>query len=88
MDGSLGSLFSNAIWTAIGGALPILLAATIVGLAVGILQTATSIQEQTLSFVPKILVVLLTALFLGPTLFAPILKLASDIFGNLESFVK
>jgi len=88
MDGSLGSLFSNAIWIAIGGALPILLAATIVGLAVGILQTATSIQEQTLSFVPKILVVLLTALFFGHTLFAPILKLASDIFGNLESFVK
>ncbi|AER65847.1 export protein FliQ family 3 [Thermovirga lienii DSM 17291] len=88
MDGSLGSLFSSALWTAIGGVLPILLAATLVGLAMGILQTATSIQEQTLSFLPKILVVLFVSLFWGTTLFSPLLKLASDIFGNLESFIK
>ncbi len=88
MDGSLAALFSNAVWTAIWSAFPILLAAMIVGLAVGILQTATSIQEQTLSFVPKILVVLLTTLFLGPSLFRSIWRLAVNVFGNLDSFVK
>jgi flagellar biosynthetic protein FliQ len=88
MDGSLGALFSQAVWTAIWSALPILGAAMVVGLAIGILQTATSIQEQTLSFVPKILVVLLTTLFLGPTLFRSIGKLAVDVFGNLHAFIK
>lgn len=88
MDGSMAALFSNAVWTAIGAALPILAAAMLVGLLIGILQTATSIQEQTLSFVPKILVVILTALFLGPTLFRPIWKMATDVLGNLNAFVK
>lgn len=88
MDGSLAALFSNAVWTAIWAALPILAAAMVVGLIIGILQTATSIQEQTLSFVPKILVVILSTLFLGPTLFRPIWKLAMDVLGNLDAFVK
>ncbi|KUK42931.1 MAG: Export protein FliQ family 3, partial [Thermovirga lienii] len=39
-------------------------------------------------FLPKILVVLFVSLFWGTTLFSPLLKLASDIFGNLESFIK
>jgi len=88
MDGSMSALFSNAVWTAIGAVMPILAAAMLIGLIVGILQTATSIQEQTLSFVPKILVVVLTSLFLGPTLFKPVWKMAVDILGNLNSFVK
>lgn len=88
MDGSMAALFSNAVWTAIRAALPILGAAMLVGLLIGILQTATSIQEQTLSFVPKILVVILTALFLGPTLFRPVWKMATDVLGNLNAFVK
>lgn len=88
MDGSMSALFSSAVWISIRAVLPILAAAMIVGLVIGILQTATSVQEQTLSFVPKILVVVLTSLFLGPTLFKPIWKMTVDILGNLNSFVK
>jgi flagellar biosynthetic protein FliQ len=87
LDGSFASLFHQAAWTAILAALPILVAAMVVGLAVGILQTATSIQEQTLSFVPKILVVILTAILLGPAVFRSVLRLAVDVFGKLQNYV-
>ncbi len=46
-------------------ALPPLLAALIIGLVVGILQAATGVQEFTLTFVPKVLVVLAVALLFG-----------------------
>lgn len=87
MDGNFASLFNQAAWTAILAALPILVAAMVVGLVVGILQTATSIQEQTLSFVPKILVVILTAVLLGPTIFRSVFRLAVDVFGKLHTYV-
>ena len=44
---------------------PFLLAALIIGLAIGIIQAATSIQEMTLSFVPKVIVVMLGIGLLG-----------------------
>ncbi len=45
---------------------PVLIAALLVGLVIGILQAATQIQEQTLTFVPKIIVVFLALILLGP----------------------
>jgi flagellar biosynthesis protein FliQ len=47
---------------------PPLLASLLVGFVVGVVQAATQIQDQTLSFVPKLLVVSLTLLALGPVL--------------------
>lgn len=88
MDGSVADLFTQAIITILKGALPILLSAMAVGLIVGILQTATSIQEQTLSFVPKILVVMLAAVLFGHFIFSVVGKLGRDVFGNLDAFVK
>ena len=88
MDGSFAALFGQATWTVIRVSLPILTAAMIVGLVIGILQTATSIQEQTLSFVPKILAVILTAMFLGPTLFRSVVRLAVEVLGQLHTFIQ
>jgi flagellar biosynthetic protein FliQ len=47
---------------------PPLLASLLVGFVVGIVQAATQVQDQTLAFVPKLLVVALTLLALGPVL--------------------
>ncbi len=47
---------------------PPLLASLLVGFVVGVVQAATQIQDQTLAFVPKLLVVFLTLLALGPVL--------------------
>ncbi len=47
---------------------PLLLSALVVGLLVGILQAATQIQEQTLSFIPKLLALVVTLGLMGPWL--------------------
>ena len=49
-----------AFWTVLKLAGPVLVVALIVGLVIGIIQAATSINEMTLSFVPKVIIVILT----------------------------
>jgi flagellar biosynthetic protein FliQ len=50
-----------------------------VGLVVGILQTATQIHDQTLSFVPKLVAVVLVLLAMGPLLGAQVLRFAQAL---------
>jgi len=64
-SGDIINLGGSAIWTAVLVASPILLTALAVGLIVGILQAATSIQEMTLSFIPKLVAMVVTLLVLG-----------------------
>ena len=63
-------------------AAPILLAALAVGLVVSILQAATQIQEQTLSFVPKILGMGAVAILTAPWLFTKIMDFSARMFGG------
>jgi len=67
-------LVRTAIWTIIIGAGPAVAAAMIVGIAIALFQALTQIQEVTLTFIPKIiailLVTLLTASFIGSQIFA------------------
>lgn len=51
------SIMREAVWTAIVISLPILAVALFVGLAIGLLQALTAIQELTLTFVPKLLAI-------------------------------
>ena len=53
-------MVSMAFWTVLKLAGPVLIVALIVGLTIGIIQAATSINEMTLSFVPKVVIVILT----------------------------
>jgi len=63
-------------------AAPILLAALVVGLAVSVLQAATQLQEQTLSFVPKILGMGAVAIISAPWLFMKIMDFSARMFGG------
>jgi flagellar biosynthetic protein FliQ len=67
-------LMQRAVWTIIIGAGPAVAAAMVVGIVVALFQALTQIQEMTLTFVPKIVVMLivltLTAPFLGEQIFA------------------
>lgn len=58
----------KAIQTVLLGSAPMLLVGLIIGVLVSIFQAATQINEQTLSFVPKLIAVFLTLLFFGPWL--------------------
>jgi flagellar biosynthetic protein FliQ len=64
---------------------PPLLASLVVGLIVGVLQAATQIQDQTLVFVPKLLVVALVLLAIGPLLGAQVLRFAQALFLAIPS---
>ncbi|WP_408070967.1 flagellar biosynthesis protein FliQ [Butyrivibrio sp. JL13D10] len=59
------AIMSNGLFMVIKIAVPILLVSLIVGLSISIFQTVTSIQDQTLTFVPKILVTFLALILLG-----------------------
>ncbi|MCR5346277.1 MAG: flagellar biosynthetic protein FliQ [Fretibacterium sp.] len=85
---SLFDILSNAIWTMLSVSLPILLVAMVVGLMIGILQTATSIQEQTLIFIPKILAVFACVILLAPWIGQQMLVMTQGILGQLERFIQ
>ena len=85
---SLFDVLSNAIWTMLSVSLPILLVAMTVGLMIGILQTATSIQEQTLIFIPKILAVCTCGVLRAPWIGQQMLVMTQGILGQLERFIQ
>lgn len=64
-EGQVMDISREAIYTVILTAAPLLLTSLIVGLIISIFQTVTSIQEQTLTFVPKILAVFAMMLLVG-----------------------
>lgn len=66
---------------------PLLLVALISGLAVSIFQATTSIQEQTLAFVPKIVAVMVAIVFFGPWMLSQVTSYATDIFENLTRYI-
>lgn len=59
------NVMSNGLYVILKTAIPILLISLIIGLTVSIFQTVTSIQEQTLTFVPKIIGVFIGIMLLG-----------------------
>ena len=63
--GTVINIARQTIWVIVETAVPVLLVSMIVGLVISLFQTLTSIQEQTLTFVPKLLAILLTILVLG-----------------------
>ncbi len=65
--------------------LPILGVGLLVGLSISVFQAATQINEQTLTIVPKLLVVGITIMFLMPWLLQQILDLANRLFEELPN---
>ncbi|MCR5766644.1 MAG: flagellar biosynthetic protein FliQ, partial [Treponema sp.] len=62
--------------------------ALIVGLIVAILQAVTSIQEQTLTFLPKLIVILVVIALLGGTMFASLSEYTVALFSRIPDFAK
>ncbi len=63
---------------------PVLLIGMTVGLIISIFQATTSIQEQTLTFVPKIIAIFLTLAFFGPWMLTSMRQFAFKIFGLIS----
>ncbi|QCI21973.1 flagellar biosynthesis protein FliQ [Buchnera aphidicola] len=81
-------LFHDAIKITLILASPLLLAALISGLIISILQAATQVNEQTLSFIPKIICVLGVIVILGPWMLGIMLDYMHNLFKNIPLIVK
>lgn len=81
-------IFTSAMKTAMLVMSPILLVTMIVGLAVSIFQAATQIHEMTLTFVPKILAVVVCLLVLFPWMLNQLVSFTVNLFANLPLYVR
>ncbi|SFN63240.1 flagellar biosynthetic protein FliQ [Izhakiella capsodis] len=77
----------DAMMLALSVAAPLLLAALFSGLVISILQAATQINEQTLSFIPKILAVICTIVIAGPWMLNLLLDYMRTLFSNLPYMI-
>ncbi len=76
----------NAIYTIVIVSAPMLLVALIVGLIISIFQTVTSIQEQTLTFVPKILAVFIVMILCGSWMMNTLIELVTELWSNFSYY--
>ena len=77
----------NAITTMIYLAGPVLLAAMAVGIVISILQAITQINEQTLTFIPKMIAVILTLVIMAPWMLRVLQDYAITIFGGAGEMI-
>lgn len=78
----------QALWILALGSAPILIPALIAGVVLGMVQAATSINEQTLSFVPKLIVVSIALAILGSSIMILLADFTKDIFAQIPLLVR
>jgi flagellar biosynthetic protein FliQ len=81
-------LLKTTLLQAIALSAPLLLAAMIVGLCVSLFQAVTSIHEQTLSFVPKALVVIGLSIILLPWMLRSMVEFATQVISRIPQMVQ
>lgn len=77
----------EAIYTTISTSAPLLLISLIVGLIVSIFQTVTSIQEQTLTFVPKIIAIFLVMMLCGSWMLDTMSGFMTDLWSKFSYYI-
>lgn len=78
---------NNALYLIIKVSLPILLVSLIIGLIISIFQTVTSIQEQTLTFVPKIVGVFLGLMLLGGWMMQNMVEFTTELWSSFSMYI-
>ena len=86
--GAISNLMKNGVMEVLLLIAPPLVLALIIGLVVAILQAITSIQEQTLTFLPKFLVILLVLAFLGGFMFSHLGEYTINLFKLIPDLAK
>lgn len=82
------AIAEQAILTIIKCAAPMLLVSLCVGLAVSIFQTVTSIQEQTLTFVPKVLAIFLSLIVMGHWIMNQMVEFMTGLWLNFNQYLR
>ena len=77
----------EALWLAVMLAGPLLGAALAVGLFIGVIQAATQIQEMTLSFIPKLLALVVVLFIVGPWMLRIVVTFSERLFMDIPGLV-
>ena len=86
-EGIVLDIMREGLYNVIICAAPILLISLVVGLIVSIFQTVTSIQEQTLTFVPKIISVFIGIIVFGSWIANNLTGFMNDLWGNFSLYI-
>jgi flagellar biosynthetic protein FliQ len=87
-QGTVINLAQNALLTILYVSAPILGLSLLVGLAVSIFQATTQIQEQTLSFIPKILAVITAIAVFGSWMLNTLVEYTHKLYGNINYLIR
>ena len=87
-EGQVLDIARDTIYNIILVAAPLLIVSLIVGLVISIFQTVTSIQEQTLTFVPKIIAVFIGMLIFGSWMMNIITTFMENLWGNFSIYLR
>ncbi len=81
-------IMSRALYTIVITSAPVLLTSLVIGLIVSIFQTVTSIQEQTLTFVPKLLGIFLALIILGHWMLNNMVGYLTELWRDFTLYIK
>ena len=84
---AVADMAREGLFLIIRASLPVLLVSMGVGLIVSIFQTVTSIQEQTLTFVPKIICVFTALVFFGPWMMNSMVNFMRDLYSAFSLYI-
>jgi len=87
-QGDVLDIMRTAIYQIIINSAPMILISLIVGLIISIFQTVTSIQEQTLTFVPKLLSIFLSLLVFGSLIMTNLTGFMTKLWSDFTIYIK
>ncbi len=85
--GQVVTIARQTIWVIVKTSVPLLLVSMVVGLIVSLFQTLTSIQEQTLTFVPKLIAIMIALMIMGNWLLNEIVSFMQMLWGSFSQYV-
>ena len=77
----------QTVWVIVKTSVPLLLVSMVVGLIISLFQTLTSIQEQTLTFVPKLIAILIGIMVMGTWMLNEIVAFMNTLWGSFSQYI-
>ncbi len=87
-DALINALMQNSLTTLMWIVAPMLIVAIVVGVIMSLIQTLTSIQDQTFSFAPRVIAIFVVFLFTFPWILQVLLTFTNSIFSDFSQFIK
>ena len=85
--GQVITVARQTIWVIVKTSVPLLLVSMIVGLIISLFQTLTSIQEQTLTFVPKLIAILIGIMVMGTWILNEIVAFMNTLWRSFSQYI-